>query len=331
MVNDNTIKEPSLLHLFRPLNLTIIALTMYLLRWFLLKPLLGLTSKLIEFEVTSQISEGWFAVLVLSVLFIAAGGNIINDYKDVAVDKLNNRPNPVGKLISPEKTYQLYQITTVIGLILGFAIAFHIGNYNYGIIQLTAAISLWFYSYYFKRSLLIGNVVVAFVVGLVPMTVGIYEVTLLQIKYFQKVTNYVDFNFNYIAYWFMAYSVFAFLMTLVREILKDVEDLVGDQQVGAKTLPIQWGKNTALAIASALNFVIIGSLIYARKMFLTDQISLVFIVITITLILWTTIVMWKDTKIALSPSNWNKLTALVGVIYLVALGYIIENELFFNA
>ena len=117
-------KKASLTHLFRPFNLLIIGLTMYFLRWGLLLPMLELTSEMVQLELVSQISEMWFALLVLSVLLIALGGYIINDYKDVKVDKLNDQPNPVGVLISKETTYKLYQITTILGLALGFFIGY---------------------------------------------------------------------------------------------------------------------------------------------------------------------------------------------------------------
>jgi len=321
-------KKANLSHLFRPFNLLIIGLTMYFLRWGFLKPMLKFTSELVELEIVSQISELWFGLLVLSVLLIALGGYIINDYKDVEVDKLNNQPNPVGVLISKETTYKLYQATTIIGLILGFLVGYKLGNYNYGIIQLTAAISLWFYSYYFKTEFLVGNLIVAFVVALVPLTVGIYEVTLLQITYFNKVKTLVDFNFNFIAFWFIAYSLFAFLMTWVREILKDVEDLDGDKKIGAKTLPVQFGAKVANILASTLYAIIVYGLIYAQKNFITDKISLSFVAIIIGLILLNIGSIWSGKKIIFSSSTWNKLISLIGVFYLLALGYIINNQFF---
>ncbi len=325
-----TTNKAKISHLFRPFNLGMIALTMYLLRFGLLQPMLEFTSDLISLEVVTQIPELLFAGLVLSVLLIAVGGYIINDYKDVKVDKLNNTPNPVGILISPEKTYLLYQITTVLGLALGFFIGYKLGNYNLGIIQLTAAISLWFYSYYFKTELLSGNLIIAFVVALVPLTVGIYEVTLLQVFYFQKVKSLVDFNFNFIAYWFLAYSLFAFLMTFIRELLKDVEDLSGDQQIGAQTLPIQYGVKSSFGVATGLYILVIIGLVYAQMHFITDNISRAFVAVIVLLIALNVYQIWSKKTLVFKPSTWNKIISFIGVVYLAALGYIISNQLFFN-
>ena len=323
-------KKASLLHLFRPLNLLMVVLMMYFLRWGLLLPMLSLTSGMVEMELVSQISNLWFGVLVLSFVLIAAGGNILNDYKDVEVDKLNNRPNPVGVLITPELTYNLYLIVTIMGLVLGFYLGFMLGNYNYGILQFAGAISLWFYSNYFKTELLVGNLVVAFVIGSVPLSVGIYEVSLLQINYFNKVKVLVDFNFNFIAFWFIAYSAFAFLMTFAREVLKDVEDEEGDRKIGAQTLPIRFGNNVSFGVATGTYILIIIGLIYAQSHFITDPISLGFIVVIIALIVFSIITIWTNKKVLLSASNWNKLISVIAVFYLLALGYIMNNELFFN-
>jgi 4-hydroxybenzoate polyprenyltransferase len=292
--------------------------------------MLEFISGIVELEITSQISELWFGLLTISVVLIAMGGYIINDIQDVDTDQNNNKPNPVGKLISSEKAYLLYQITTVLGLALSFGVGYYLDNYNLGIIQLIAAMSLWFYSYYFKTEFLIGNVIVAFVVALVPLTVGIYEVSLIQIAFFNKIENFQDFNFNFIAFWFIGYAIFVFLITLAREVLKDMEDTEGDKLAGASTLPIQMGMNWANAVVTIIYTVVIGALIYIQNNFLPDRISLVFIVLLIGLLIFNLYVSWKGNAVLFSASSWNKLLSLVGLSYLVALAYIINNQLFFN-
>jgi 4-hydroxybenzoate polyprenyltransferase len=321
---------PKITHLFRPINLLIIGLTMYFLRWGLLKPMLKFISNQVELEIVSQITELWFALLVLSVVLIAAGGYIINDIRDIKEDKLNHGNNPVGKLISAETATKWYQVTTILGLALGFGIGSYLGNYNLGIIQLTAAISLWFYSNYFKTEFVIGNLVVAFVLALVPLLVGIYEVTLIQVAYTNKVTLFKDFNFNFLAYWFMGYAGFVFLISWAREVLKDIEDMEGDRQIGARTLPIQWGANAGKILVSLIYVVVLYALYYVKLEFLTDPISASFIIALIILILFNLVTMWLNKEVLFKPSSWNKILSLIGVFYLLALGYIIENQLFFG-
>ena len=325
-----SVVKPKITHLFRPVNLFIIAATMYLLRFGLLNPMLNLVGNIAGTTFESQISDLEFAQLVLSVLLIAAGGYIINDIRDVKADKFNNTPNPVGSLISSERADIIYKIVTGLGLVLGFGVGYQLGNYNLGVIQFAVAVSLWFYSFYFKNELIVGNLIVAFVVALVPLTVGIYEVTLIQVEYFNKVKEFKDFNFNFIAFWFMGYSVIVFLFTWAREILKDIEDIDGDRRVGAKTLPIQFGINAANGLVTLIYTVLVFALVYLKLNFITDHISSVFIFLLIVILLLSTISLWMNKKIWLSQSSWNKLMSVIGVIYLLALGYIINNELFFN-
>tara|TARA_R110002050_G_scaffold200591_1_gene335472 strand:- start:11564 stop:12553 length:990 start_codon:yes stop_codon:yes gene_type:complete len=328
MVVEN--KKPRITHLFRPLNLVMIGAMMYLLRFGLLKPMLNFVSGIAKIEITSQLSELEFGLLVLSVLLIAAGGYIINDIRDVKMDKYNNTPNPVDIIISRESAYLWYQITTGLGVLLSFGVAYQLGNYNLGVIQFAAAISLWFYSYYFKRELLIGNLIVAFVMALVPLTVGIYEVTLIQNEYLSKITEFKDFNFNFVAFWFVGYAAFVFVFTWVREILKDIEDMEGDRRVGARTLPIQWGVKTANVLVTFLYLGIIYALFFVKSNFITDPISASFILLLTVLIILNVALIWLNKSIIFSLSTWNKIMSLIGMVYLIALGYIINNELFFN-
>ena len=326
-----SVVEPKLSHLFRPLNLLMIGLMMYFLRFGLLKPMLDFIGTIAESSFELQMTEIEFALLTLSVLLIAAGGYIVNDVVDVKADKFNNSPNPVGTLISKKRADLLYKIFTGSGLIIGFGVGFQLGNYNLGVIQFAAAISLWFYSYYFKNELVIGNLIVAFVVALVPLTVGIYEVTLIQVKYFNKVTEFKDFNFNFVAFWFIGYSVFVFLFTWAREILKDIEDIDGDRRVGAKTLPIQYGINAANGLVTLIYLGLIYLLINLKLDFFTDPISSVFIFVLVFILLTNIVSMWMKRMVWIPLSSWNKVMSVIGMFFLLALGYIINNELFFNA
>lgn len=329
MVNNKT---PQISHLFRPLNLFIIAAMMLALRYSLLFPLLSWISDMVEMPIVSQLSHVQFSILLFSVLFIAAGGYIINDIKDVKVDAINHGKNPVGTLVSINTANKLYQICTVIGLVLGFYLAIDIGNYNYGILQLTAAISLWFYANYFKSRLLLGNIIIAFLVALVPLTTGIYEVTLIQIEYLNTITKFVDFNFNFIAYWFIGYAIFAFVVTLAREILKDIEDIKGDSQIGAQTLPIVWGRKNALILVSVLYISIVSGLAYLNATILSDNITKAFTSLIVLMMLLSTHAAWSHKQSRLSASTWNKIASVLAIIYVVALGVMLASKtIFINA
>ncbi len=156
-------------------------------------------------------------VLSASTLFIAAAGYIINDYYDVKIDLINKPERVVvGKKITRRYALLLHSVLSFIGIGLGLLLGWRIGCIHVGSVFL-----LWLYSNQLKRLPLIGNIVVAALTGL--------SILLLDILY-RSDNSFV-----------IIYSLFAFFMTLVREIVKDMEDLKGDHTFGCKTLPIIWG------------------------------------------------------------------------------------------
>ncbi len=321
MVND----KARISHLFRPVNLAIIALTMYLFRWALVKPILFRLNAIMEMNFESGMNEWQFVLLVLSAVLIAAGGYILNDIRDVETDRINGKANPVDKCISKDKARLLYNLTTYPGVLIGFVLGYMLGNYNLGLFQFMAAASLWFYSNYFKTSYLIGNLIVAFVVSLVPLTVGVYEVYLLQTGYAEVFARYENLNFNFLAFWFVGYAAFAFLFTLVREIIKDMEDAEGDRETGAATLPLASGMRAAKTVVILLYAVILGGLYFVGENYLADLFSLVYIGFISILIISSAAMVW----VAQTPAGFrragllNKVISLIGILYLVPFAYML--------
>lgn len=159
----------------------------------------------------------WLFILSASTILIAAAGYIINDYYDVKIDLINKPERVViGKSITRRYAIFFHTALSFLGVALGLLI-----NWKVGAINFVCAFLLWLYSNNLKRQPLIGNVVVSFLTGLsVFILVFLYE------QLFPLV---------------VAYSLFAFFMTLIREVVKDMEDVKGDNSFGCKTLPIVWG------------------------------------------------------------------------------------------
>jgi 4-hydroxybenzoate polyprenyltransferase len=196
------------LKMIRVVNLVIIAITQYLTAIFLASP---------GDNLWAVISDKDFFLLVLSTVFIASAGYIINDFYDVKIDFVNKPERVViGKTLSRR--------WVIVGQLLLNLLAIGIGFYlstTIGIINLIAAFSLWIYSNQLKRLPFIGNLIIGGLTGLTVLVVGQY--------------------FSERAYLILCYAVFAGFLTLVREIIKDMEDLKGDERFGCKTLPIVWG------------------------------------------------------------------------------------------
>ena len=242
------------LRLIRFPNLVIIALTQYAIRFGIIYPFLNQTG------LGLFLSEKLFGMLVGATVLIAASGYIINDYFDVKLDLLN-KPKQliIGKSISRRQAMFLHTAVNLVGLALAFYVAISIQHPMLVLFQIVSASSLWFYSINFKKQILIGNIIIAALTALVPFTAGYYEIILLfdSVKTELVISNVeVDnirsllFSIQYLLYWIIGYSAFAFILTFIREVIKDCEDIEGDKEFGCKTLPIVHGIPKAKKVAN---------------------------------------------------------------------------------
>lgn len=227
---------PAFFQLIRWRNLLIVFLTQWFIWQCVIYPMKGWSA------VPVFLSPLRFVMLSLSTILIAAAGYIINDYFDVKIDVIN-RPQKViiGKVISRKAAILWHSFFNVSGFVLALWLARDMGNYYVVIIQLVCTVLLWFYSTTFKRQFVTGNVVVALLTGLTVLILAVFEPALyphINFKYFLTVDNRVLVNpFGVIA----VYTYFAFMLTWMREIVKDMEDFKGDAEDGCVTMPIVIG------------------------------------------------------------------------------------------
>ncbi len=243
----------------RPVNLLIVAATMYVLRHFLIAPYidsqcLGMKLRLSEFD---------FFLSVLVVVLLTAAGNIINDYFDIKVD-LINKPDRVvvGKTVKRRVAMVLHQSFNIVGVLISLYLSFKYKVWWPVLIPVSIATLLWFYSPIFKKQVFSGNLVVALCVSFVPIWAGAYEIPLI-IKY------YVDIHQNaallHTNLWIIigAYAIFAFLLSLSREALKDLEDLNGDKVGQYHTMPIVKGESFTRNYAAFMMLLCLGAVSFA--------------------------------------------------------------------
>ena len=219
------------------------------------------------FKLKFQISEFDFFLLVMSTVLIAAAGYIINDYFDVRIDEVN-RPstNLVGKTIKRRVAMVTHMAFNVVGVLIGLWISWKYDVFKAGsFIFIAAPALLWFYSTSLKRQFLIGNVIIALLSGLIPLIAVIFELMAIarSLQAAELSTEIIGRMHLIIpAFFAVAYSLFAFLVTLIREIIKDIEDFEGDMEYGCKTLPIVMGISKAKSVVMGLCAVLIGGLAY---------------------------------------------------------------------
>lgn len=313
------------LKIIRLPNLLIIALTQYLIRYFIILPIVE------QHNFELMMSHFDFFILSLSTVMIAAAGYVINDYFDVKIDKVN-KPDSIiiGRHIKRRVAMGAHIVINILGLGLGAYAAYKAQNLYLIAIHAFAAFSLWYYSTNFKYDLLIGNFVIALMAAFVPLIVGLYEVPLLNkwaFDYFQLHRIDTDFNFNHVAYYTIGFAVFAFLMTFAREITKDCADIDGDSQYGASTLTIVFGETVAKIASIVFYVATIVGLILVQQLFLTDTITLNYIILLCLLLVFIIFktIKAKTRKDFLIASNINKAISLIGILYALIFSKILEQ------
>lgn len=272
--------------LIRLPNLLIIALTQYAIRFAIIHPILNSLTD--DVEIKLQLSELDFFLLSLSTVMVAAAGYIINDYFDVKVDRVN-RPSSiiVGKYIKRRVCMGAHIVISSIAILLGAYLAFKVGNWKLTLIQVLSVGALWYYSTMFKKQVLVGNVVVALLAALVPFVAGLYELILQHANVEETANNllfYLDAEtpfeevkyvlrevFSNIMIWVLGFSFFAFLSTMIREIIKDIEDYEGDKKYWSNTLAVVHGKKKAAKVAQLFAIVMIGLIGYLQYLQLLSK------------------------------------------------------------
>ena len=203
--NDGKVFFESMLKLTRVWNLLIIAFAQYFTAWFLIG------------KWSSVLLDIRFFFLCASTVSIAAAGYIINDYYDVKIDLINKPERVVvGKSVTRRFAILFHVVLSMLGILIGLTLSWRLG-----IVNVFCVFLLWLYSNNLKRLPFIGNFTVALLTG----------ISIFSVDIFYRTGNPLV----------IIYAAFSFFMTLVREIIKDMEDLKGDNTFGCKTLPIVWG------------------------------------------------------------------------------------------
>lgn len=224
-------------NLIRWKNLLLIALVQILIKYALFE----------SFNIELSLSTFQFTLLVFATVFIAAAGNIVNDIYDVETDLVNKQDKVIiGKTISEKNALNLFIALNVLGVGLGFYLSNAIDRSGFAVIFVIISALLYIYASYLKQTLLIGNIIISILVGLSIIIVPIFD--LIPSITIANRELYLDiFKIT------IDYAVFAFMINLLREIIKDIEDINGDYKAQMKTLPILIGRDRTIRFAFALS------------------------------------------------------------------------------
>lgn len=247
----------TILELIRWKNILFLACSLLLMQYAVVNPTLAIYG----FE--PQLNSIQTLLMVVGISLIAAGGYAINDYFDVKIDEINKpMQRIVGRLMDRRQAMIYHQIFTVIGALCGISLAIWLRSFTLGIIYVFIPGLLWFYSASYKRQFFIGNLIVAFHLALSFLIIAIANAIPLTNQYGTLLHETPILKQVY--GWISGFAIFAFLCTLLREIIKDIEDEKGDREFECHTLPIKLGINKTKWVLYALIAVICGLLCYVN-------------------------------------------------------------------
>lgn len=237
----------SFFQLIRWPNLLMLVFTQMMLNYLVL----GHMFKLIHLELPLESVD--FTLLVLSTVFMAAFGYIFNDVKDEEVDKINKEQKRIiGKKFDKSSGLLAGWVFLIISIGISIYLGIKLQMIQLIFLHILIAVGLWYYSTQLKKTILTGNIIISLFTGISVFIVWLYHLVALKNNPIMMVDAQKIIEFA--TYTVIIYSAFAFIISLIREIVKDVEDKEGDEKTGMKTFVIRYG----LIKTKALSFTLLG-------------------------------------------------------------------------
>jgi 4-hydroxybenzoate polyprenyltransferase len=249
----NAMPWKAYIRIIRPANLLIMAIMLLLVKYCIFLPIFRENG-------LEGLMPGWqFLLLILATVLIAAGGYVINDVLDIELDRINKPGKQViGRMISEETGNKLHFNLTAAGVVTGLIFAYLSGNVFLGIIFIIIATALFYYSFKYKYLPVLGNFVVALLAAMVVIIYWLFEFYNLKSQpesFIAASTSFAQLN-----RFVLAFALFAFLTTFIREIVKDAQDVEGDARFGCRTLPVIMGTKKLRYLLILLELIVVALL-----------------------------------------------------------------------
>jgi 4-hydroxybenzoate polyprenyltransferase len=199
--------------------------------------------------------------MILFTILIAGAGNAINDYFDVKADRINRpKRQVIEKTIKKRWAIIIHWGFNLIALVISIYLSIHLHSWFYVFIHLFATTLLWVYSIFLKRVYFISNLSISVLVALVPV-LG-YK-TMLDLNLI-----ILDMRFPILL------TLGAFVTNLTREIIKDVQDMEGDQKTHVKSIAVVSGKKVARRWAMSIQFLLVPLIVVSYFLMKTNRFSI---------------------------------------------------------
>ena len=282
-----------------------------------------------------KIRGNYLWLLIAASICIAAAGNIINDYFDLNIDKIN-KPNKliIEKFISRRYAIFLHLLLSLIGIVCSVFVGHRLNLFWLSLVNIACVLLLFIYSASLKKKFLVGNILVSLLTAWVILILTIPEYEMLTHASFEKNEVY-----NKVLRLGILYAAFSFIVSVVREVIKDMEDMDGDRKNGCKTMPISLGINATKVFVSVWLMVTIALLliaqIYVARFGWWSSILYAIILLIIPLIIITKKIFKAQSSQAFHElSSWVKWVMLSGIVSMiffkiVALRFVANNTINF--
>ena len=296
-------------------NLVFIAITQMLFHWCVVKP--SAAGSVYNFPL--QLNSHLFVLLCASSVFIAAAGYIINDYFDINIDRVN-KPDKmvVDKHISRRWAQVWHLVFSGLGILLGGYISYKLNNWLILLSNIACVVLLWVYSTRYKKQLLIGNILISALTGWVILVMLVAE---LPGWWSGILVNELEKNtVARLSRIGVLYAAFAFIISLIREVVKDMEDMEGDRRYGCKTMPIVWGV-TASKVFTAVWLVVLIATLVITQIYVVQfggwwWVSAAYIMLAVVLpLLWIFRLLYK----AQQANEFHQLSSLIKMVMLTGI------------
>lgn len=250
-----------------------------------------------------------FIFLSLASLLIAAAGYIINDYFDINIDEVNKPARMVvDKVIHRRWAIAWHFMLNSAALVLTILALPFSQKWYLILANMFCMALLWFYSTSFKRKLLIGNIVIALLTAWTILLIFFSKFELYDA--FNAEDNIRKLKFFQLA---ILYAGFAFIISLVREAIKDMEDMPGDAKYGCRTMPIAWGVN-ATKVYVAVWLVVLIALLFVIQIYILQFKWWLPIVYSVAAIIFPLIVILLQLKQSTTPRQYHRLSNITKLV-----------------
>lgn len=296
-------------NLIRWKNILIIFLGLLLVRMSIINPFYHV------FHIYSLISLPSYMLFVFGTLLIVAAANIINDYFDYDIDVINRDEDKVyiGKLMKKETALKLFYIFSIVGVVIHFLVGYFNGCIQLGAISIVFVAMGYFYSLKYKRQFISGNIVIAFLYSMIIFLPAIFELFCLtkNLSLFKVLVP----DIKSASIIFIFFTCFTFLLTLMRDIVKDMKNEIGDRDCGCQTIIIKIGEKRTKNLLYILSIALIfGTIWFVYHYF--EFFGIIYAIIIALIIVLPLIYFMKELRKAIAQQDYDFLVQLLGMIFI---------------